>query len=167
MNLATLDITQEQAEAALAEYNKLVADDRTEEDRAIAQAYRAAARGLSIIRLTEAFKIAGHFPGRGHTNGVPNPGLPRLAICRADAKNCHVRCDGDDFVFSGDQWLDNRGALVGKNTVRVPGANPGRTWDRARTDGAADPASVPTTASPDARLSRSVGSRVVDAGAAP
>lgn len=135
MNLATLDITTEQAEAALAEYRKMVADERTLEDEAIAQAYRAAARGLQVIRLSDAFRIAGRFPSKsgGYTQGEPKPGLPRLAIARADATQCHVRSDGKDWVFSDRRWAENRGALVGRDTVRVPDVADPTTWDAGHT----------------------------------
>lgn len=130
MNLATLNITAEEAETALAAYKQQLAEERTDEDRAVAQAYRAAARGLSIIRLTEAFRIAGRFPDR---HGNEGRGLPRLAILRADFQTCSVTSDGDDWVFGPERFHRNRGALVGRDTVRVPGVVDPRGWLGGRT----------------------------------
>ena len=134
MNVAPLTITQEEAEAALREYEKQLAEERTEEDRAIAQAYRAAARGLQVIRLSEAFRIAGRFDGAGFVQGERKPGLPKLAIVRADATRCWVRGDNQrDWVFRSELGADNRGALVGKHTVRVPGINDPYCWQGGST----------------------------------
>lgn len=51
MELGTLIISPAEAEAKLAEYEKQLVQDRTAEDEAIRLGYRAAARGLGVIRL--------------------------------------------------------------------------------------------------------------------
>jgi hypothetical protein len=60
-----------------------------------------------------------------------NTGLPRIAVCRADATQCWVSVRGGGWghgsgdsqvVYGATQFTDNRGALVGKNTVRVMAA---------------------------------------------
>jgi hypothetical protein len=123
MNLAPLQISEADAKAALAEYERQLAAERTTEDEAIAQAYRAAARGHQVIRLTEAVRIGGYV----------DDGHPRIAVCRADATKCWVTSNGRDIVYSSDEWMDNRGALVGRTTVRVPGVNEGGWLRRAST----------------------------------
>ena len=123
MNLTTLEMPVEEAKARLTEYEQMIATERTAEDDAIAAGYRAAARGLPVIMLTEVFNAGGWFPN----------GLPRLAIARADAKEVRVEVRGHntrEIVFTDDDAGDNRGALVGRNTVRVNGLTPPTTIDR-------------------------------------
>lgn len=110
MNLPTIEVTEEEATAKLAEYQALLVEERTAEDDAIAQAYRAAKRGLRVIRLTQAIAIGGWF----------DSGLPRIGIARATWQECHVRWTSDDLMFGDESWPRNMGALVGRNTVRVP-----------------------------------------------
>lgn len=115
MQLATIEIDRDMAKARLDEYTESLRHDRNTEDEAIARAYRAAAQGLPIIRLSEAVHAGGYFDN----------GLPRIAVVRADAKRCWIRRDGAQgnehtvFVFAGDPDTENRGALVGRDTVRV------------------------------------------------
>lgn len=114
MNLTTIDISEDEAREKLAEYEAALKVERNAEDEAIAIGYRAAARGLPIIRLTQAVEAGGYFGN----------GLPKIAIVRADATQCHVRWDGDALLFAdGDSWMRNRGALVNRDTVRVPVSN--------------------------------------------
>ena len=127
MNLSTILIDPEEAKEELKTYTDL--DNRSAEDEAIAMGLRAAARGLPLIMLSEAIRAGGYF----------EDGLPKISIARADAKRCHVRADGEDFVFTSDpieQWggvrgRANRGALVADKTVRVRGARSSRTWVRS------------------------------------
>lgn len=114
MQLDTIEIDQAEAKARLDEYTESLKYDRNVEDETIARAYRVAARGMPIIKLSEVVHAGGYF----------DTGHPRLAIARADALGCWVR---EDWVPSGSRtliYLDNpdkinRGALVGKNSVRV------------------------------------------------
>lgn len=125
MDLAPLLISEQEAAERLAEYEAQIQDERTVEDDAIRMGYRAAKRGMPVISLREAFRVAGNFP-------PPTPpqyrwakvGLPRLAIIRADAtaKECFCYSDNGDIVFSDQPARTNRGALVGRDTVRVVGA---------------------------------------------
>jgi hypothetical protein len=112
VNLATLDVDTDDARGKLAEYRAALAKERNAEDEAIAAAYRAAARGLPIISLTAAITAGGFF----------EDGLPRMAICRADAQQCWVQWDWRDqyrlvFTDTAQEW--GRGALVGNHTVTV------------------------------------------------
>lgn len=130
MNLAPLEISEEEAKEKLAEYEAALQVERNSEDEAIAMGYRAAARGLSIIRLSNAIALGGWVEG--------HDGLPRIAIMRADATDCFVQWSGDDLVYADQEgWNLNRGALVGAHTVRVPMRNTSvpttRSWRRGRT----------------------------------
>lgn len=127
MNLATIEIPVDEAKERLAEYEAAVRQDRNAEDEAIAAGYRAAARGLPIIRLSQAIADGGWF----------DDGLPRIAVVRADAQQCWVRVNHwqapEQVLFSATPDADNRGALVGRHTVRVPVKSPARHWTRGRT----------------------------------
>jgi hypothetical protein len=120
MDLSTIEIPQDEAKARLAEYEAALRIERNAEDEAIAAGYRAAARGLPVVILPDVFERGGWFPN----------GLPRLAIARADARVCRVSISGwgrDDhriLIFRDDDWAENRGALVGRRTVRVAVPSP-------------------------------------------
>lgn len=123
MNLTTIEVSEEEAAARLKEYEGALRQERSAEDEAIAAAYRAAARGLPIIRLTEAIQTGGWFDN----------GLPRLAIIRADAKQCFVNVRSDHLIYADTQRWDNRGALVGSHTVLVPIVPTVHHWARGQT----------------------------------
>jgi hypothetical protein len=109
MDLSTIAVPVEEAKGFLDDYRKMRVEERTQEDEAIAAGYRAAARGLPVISMSTTIEAGGYFDN----------GLPRIAVVRADATECWVRVARRELVFSADQWTDNRGALVGKQTVRV------------------------------------------------
>jgi hypothetical protein len=114
MDLGTIEITEEEAAERVAEYEAVLESERSAEDAALLSAYRAAKRGLPVISLTKAFQIAGY-----HTEGV-SAGLPKLAIVRADAKECWVEVGGNGTInFASKEWSRQRGALVGASHVRV------------------------------------------------
>jgi hypothetical protein len=127
MELAELRIDPGEARAKLDEYAAQVEAERTAEDRAIAMGYRAAARGLPLISLRETIAMGGY----------DRHGLPNLAICPAAyadqggtvlAAECTVRWDGwsgDHLIYADrDLWGVNRGALVGRHSVRVQADDP-------------------------------------------
>jgi hypothetical protein len=124
MHLTPLVIPEDEAAEKLAEYEAQLRIERSAEDEAIAMGYRAAARGLPIIRLSETVAAGGYFDG----------GLPRIAVIRATEKDCYVRWDGQSIVYN-DGVSRNQGALVGRYTVRVPIAEPpaGRWWGGGQT----------------------------------
>jgi hypothetical protein len=114
MDLGVIEITEEEAAKRVAEYESVLEAERSAEDAAILSAYRAAKRGLPVISLTKAFQIAGY-----HTEGV-SAGLPKLAIVRADAKECWVECGSNGKLkFASKEWDRSRGALVGASHVVV------------------------------------------------
>jgi hypothetical protein len=128
MDLGIIEITEEEATARVAEYEKVLEAERSAEDAALLQAYRAAKRGMPVISLSRAFDIAGF-----HANG-----LPKLAIVRADANRCFVDANdrngsGVRLTFTDKEWTRSRGALVGAHTVHVDTtvsreAATGRRW---------------------------------------
>jgi hypothetical protein len=113
MNLSTIEMPKDEARERLAEYEAALKAERTAQDEAIAMGYRALARGLPLIKLSESIARGGYFGN----------GLPRIAVIRATETECYVRWRGNDLVFN-DGVSDNRGALVGRWTVRVPIAEP-------------------------------------------
>jgi hypothetical protein len=125
VNLSTIVIPEDEARARLAEYEAAIRQERNAQDEALAMGYRAAARGLPIIRLSETITAGGYFDDNN---------LPRIAVIRATEKQCYVRWSGNDLVYN-DGVSRNQGALVGKWTVRVPIAEPpaGRRWHGGQT----------------------------------
>lgn len=127
MQLAELNVDPAEARAKLDEYAAQIEAERTAEDRAIAMGYRAAARGLPLISLRETIAMGGY-----DRNGLPN-----LAVCPAAyadqgetvmATECTVRWDGWDgrhLIYADtDDWNVNRGATVGRHSVRVQVSDP-------------------------------------------
>lgn len=132
MDITTLEIPVEEATAALADYEAMIASERTAEDDAIAAGYRAAKRGLPVILLSSTIAAGGVFDN----------GLPRLAIVRADATECwvhHTSWPGPpSWVYTDGDNVKNMGAQVGAHSVRVPTDvpepnGPGRQYRRAKT----------------------------------
>jgi len=125
MNLSTIEMDPAEARARLAEYETALKQERTVQDEALAMGYRAAARGLPIIRLSQTVAAGGFFES----------GLPRIAVIRATERECFARWHGDDILYGSDNRWDNRGALVGQYIVRVPlpGHRPERAWSTGRT----------------------------------
>jgi hypothetical protein len=89
MELNMIEIPEEQARSAYEEYAAAVKVNRDEEDRAIAEGYKALAEGKRLIHLGQTLQIGGtsivevrsRWDGRDVQVAVPN-----LACCRADAK---------------------------------------------------------------------------------
>lgn len=88
MELQTIEMDAELARKKHLEYRNLVKGDRTAEDEAMRVAYREAARGARLIRLSETIRAGG-------TQVVEVDGahyhVPNLAAIRADAKWCYTR----------------------------------------------------------------------------
>jgi hypothetical protein len=110
-------ISPEEAERALRFYEAQVRDERTDEDAAIAAGYRAASRGQPVVMLPQVMTAGGWFDN----------GLPRLAICRADASECWVRVHrpwtstaGVPHEVTFSDQPDERGHVrVGRHRVQV------------------------------------------------
>lgn len=136
MMLDTLVVDQDEATRKLDEYATMLNSERTAEDEAIEAGYKAAARGLPVIRLSAAVAAGGYFD---------DGGMPKIAVVRADARECFAYWSRNDIVFA-DQTMEwaarspNRRALVNDHTVRVtPGNAPhgyrrhNSWWGAART----------------------------------
>jgi hypothetical protein len=54
MDLAAIVVPEDEARAKLAEYEAAIRQERNAQDEALALGYRAAARGLAVIRLSAA-----------------------------------------------------------------------------------------------------------------
>jgi hypothetical protein len=133
MNLSTIVVSEEEATEKLAEYEAAVKTERSAEDVAIAQAYRAARRGLAVISLRRAIGEGGYF----------DDGMPRIAIARAGWPEAFCKWrfgsglrDTDGLVFADDDYWRGE-SLVGKHHVQTtPSAHPetveqGYRWRRA------------------------------------
>ena len=94
MNLASLEVPEDEAREKLAEYEQALGAHRTAEDAAIAAGYRAAARGFAVISLPRTVAAGGF-----HDNS-----LPRIAVIRADATECYARWAGDALIFTDEDW---------------------------------------------------------------
>lgn len=110
MDLNEMVIPPGEAEEKLAEYESVPAGERTAEDTALRDGYRAARRGRALISLPRTIAAGGF-----HDNG-----LPRLAVVRANAAECYAWWSGSAVIYAGDETADNRRALVARRTVRVP-----------------------------------------------
>jgi hypothetical protein len=120
MELTTL-IDRDEAIDQLEHYQRQVESERTNEDDAIRRALRAAARGLPIISLRSAVTAGGFFPN----------GLPRIAICRADATQCHLRTGWDPGRFIYADRPNRQGyVMVGRHRVVVDVEPPAVTTNR-------------------------------------
>lgn len=112
MSLATIkrmEMSREEALVSLSKYRAAVREGDVEthpwaqEDKALLAAYRALSKGRPVIDLREAIMHGGVFgPEHGATAG-----LPRFAVCRADARRCEVTVRGNGglmFTRKGIGW---------------------------------------------------------------
>lgn len=132
MNLQTIEMPQEEAKAAFEEYRTAVRAQEKERyaearrdyeaiDRAIMRGYKEIAKGHSLIRLSEAIRAGGveEITWRDWNNNVRTGTFPRLAVCRADARQVHcvgVHRDGTVIYHADNQWARAR-----KDIVRLDG----------------------------------------------
>ena len=88
MELSTIEMDPGAAKAAYDEYAAAVRADHDEEDRAIADGYKALSEGKPLINLPQTIAAGGvdvievNHPWRGLAKAT----VPRLACCRANAK---------------------------------------------------------------------------------
>lgn len=114
MDLSTIIVPEDEARAKVAEYEEALRTERNAEDEAIAQAYRAAARGLAVISLSRAIGEGGYF----------DDGFPRIAVARATDTAGYCKWWGQRLVFADDDWWRGE-AMVGRHHVLVtPSAAP-------------------------------------------
>jgi hypothetical protein len=94
-------------------------------DREIQRTYQLIAQGRVVIRALESMKAA----------GVNDDGLPKLAICRADAAECYYEWRSDGGArFAKDRWVkeNHRRSYIDfpAGSFPQPVAR-GRQWARA------------------------------------
>lgn len=91
---------------------------QTEMDREIERTYRLISQGKVVIQARESIRVA----------GLGTDGYPKLALCRADAKECRV-----DMYANGEcrMYADYSGWRApradSKRVMLPPGTFPGRT----------------------------------------
>lgn len=93
MELATITMDRKPAREAFLAYRKSVRERHDQEDEQIMRGYRALARGQQLIRLSDTLRAGGSeevsFPSRRWTDRrLETWRVPRLAVCRADARMC-------------------------------------------------------------------------------
>lgn len=117
MQLATLDVSKDQARAAVKEYRQAVARHNKAEDRAILRGYNQVIRGRKLIQLSKVIAAG----------GADEQGRPRLAVMRADERLCYV-------VFGSDGSLGFRASEFHRSIrTEFPGGTmPSGKWGRAQ-----------------------------------
>lgn len=111
MNLSTITMPKEEAEQAFAEYRDALRaplreklaeaqQDYDELDRAVMQGYKALAKGQQLLRLSESLRLGGterrdvterKWRDDRYVSVATTVTLPKLAVCRADARRCSTR----------------------------------------------------------------------------
>lgn len=81
MELATITMPKDEARKAFLEYRTAVRERHNDEDQAIMRGYKWLSEGKQVLSLRETMS----------TGGLDEKGLPKLAICRADAQWCLVK----------------------------------------------------------------------------
>ena len=95
MNIQTITMSKEAALAQFEKYRAAVQERTTAEDRAIMAGYKSLSKGRAIVDLVEVMRKA----------GLDHKNRPRLAICRADAKDCWLTKHADGGCrFSMESW---------------------------------------------------------------
>jgi hypothetical protein len=124
MELSTIEMPREEAEAAFQEYRTAVRATAREKygaarreydaiDRAVMRGYKEIAKGHALIKLSEAILAGGTkevtwtetgWREDKHVRTMKTGIWPKLAVCRADARQVHcagVRTDGS-VLFKAD-----------------------------------------------------------------
>lgn len=122
MDLATITMPVEAAQARLDAYAAQVASERTDLDRRIIRGYQSMVKGLPIIELSKSVQAGGFF----------DDGLPKIAVASAVGRDCWVRRESGwsrasaDYIYSikSADFDQNRGARINENTVRVTVSEP-------------------------------------------
>lgn len=112
MQLTTIEMTQAEAKAALAEWEGELAASRSEEDAAIVEGYRQLAKGRKLIRLSQTITAGGQDDGF----------KPRLAVAPVEAPVIYLSRDRDGdvaFTTSDRPNLGMRTKRVSRTCVRL------------------------------------------------
>lgn len=107
--IGTPQITRQDARKAYLEYKRAVLSavkpEEKKEYEGLWRGYKAIAAGQQVLDLGQTM----------HAAGVQDDTLyPKLAICRADARNCHVSMNRDGSAAFGDEatWQHSRSRRV-------------------------------------------------------
>ena len=124
MELHRITMDAEEAKKAYRENRRTFGAFSTREDDQVRAGYRAMSRGQQLISLSAAMRTA----------GVDDRGLPRLAVCRSDAKWVYshgIQQDGS-AVFRMDRVSENRDerrrVKVAAGTFAPPRRQTWQTW---------------------------------------
>lgn len=99
MELATLNVSKDQARVAVREYRKAVSSHNRAEDRAILKGYNQIIKGRKLIELSKIIAAG----------GADERHRPRLAVIRADFQTCFVNARRDgSLTFSPHEWPSGR-----------------------------------------------------------
>jgi hypothetical protein len=104
MNLATIEIDKDKAKEAFQSYREAVRERHDAEDEQMMRAYREAAKGSPLIRLSEAMAAGGATTMRYDRKSVR---VPRLAVARA-----HVQ-----FAWTNGISPEGRFRIQGKQEI--------------------------------------------------
>lgn len=121
MELATIEMDPELADAKFQEYRAAVRERHDDEDARIMRGYQALRRGQRLIRLSTTMQAGGYTTrnaGRG-VLGTQRYALPKLAIAHAEEKAVHIEGierDGS-LVF---YWNSNRNRFATRRNIYVP-----------------------------------------------
>lgn len=129
MNVTTIEMDAEEAQAKYKEYLEGAKKQKSKEYSAARRAYRALAKGFKVIDIYKAFE----------KTGLKNDGTPKLAIVRADCKQVYfTKQAGGAGRFSRHLPNNWRKHEVSSN-ILLPVGTFGSTWtviDPQKTDAA-------------------------------
>lgn len=119
MDLATIEMDPELAETKYREYQAAVKERHDAEDAAIAQGYKALARGQRLIELKKVIRAGGTRWHQGWFGNGKTVQLPRLAVGWADQRYVYstgINRNGSMTFF----WNDGMNPLATRRNVRLP-----------------------------------------------
>lgn len=151
MNVPTMQMDKHDASAHVQEYADVINRGRAlPGDAELLDGYRAMERGKVVIDLIECFTAT----------GVGSDHLPRLAVCRADAKVCYLRVSSRVAKFGADvphpaSHHKHRYVDIPRETFRPTlSAPPDHTGSAMVKDGEALVPSIPPRCRPRGSLGR-------------
>lgn len=134
MKLDPIVMDVKEAKRAFIEYRNAVRERHSNEDAEIMRGYKALAKGLQLIKLSEAVKAGGTLE---HSYRVPWSSerrvaqLPRIAVVRAHAKECWCEIEADGSLLFSDKEFVSSHARHNVRRFRA-GTLPERHQNRGR-----------------------------------
>jgi hypothetical protein len=141
MDVERIEMERQQARTLYREYRKHQHYSQPVDDE-IRRTYQALGQGRVVIKALESIRLA----------GLGDNGLPKLAIIRADQRQCDCVVSwngGAQFNAAGAAARRTRKTLIElpAGTFTVPAVNPSRLWESTRRGQAIVPL-VPITVRP-------------------